>query len=847
MTSSVGAVARPAARAWAALAVCAATIPFLPGLTGSRVFYVRDLSMYFWGRYLWLRRELLSGSFPLWDPYVGAGQSAVADALHQLFLLPALAVRLIGSEAVGFNLWVATPFPLAALGAWLFFRRRFAPDASALGAIAFALSGPIVATGNFPNLSWSAAGIPWVLWAVDRVTSDATPRHIAALAVLTALQAFAGEPVTLLATLVVGVAFAAIVRLPPAAPFIQRARLLASVALGLGLGLGVAAVQLVPLGRAAALSERSATVTKDFWSLHPIALAEMVSLHLFGNFFASQSLAELPWLPVLNSGREPFLFSIYFGVPLLCVALFGLVSGGLSRWTVFWTIAGAASLLSAFGAYTPIYPFVRDHLPVLPFLRYPAKYLVIWSIAVAAGAAAGWEAMARQSQERRFTRARFAAIGLSLTIGASGWMAAGACLYLSTWSGFRLYEFARSLHAGDPVEAAVYMLRMLPHAASALLLLSAVTAGLVFMGARTQRQASMARIGLFGVIVVDLVVNAWGINPTFNREYLAEPSWLSLTRAHPDSRFYIGGKTNSTLDPSDLDSSVAYLNPPGLSGSASRAAVSDQGFFYPSGWRSREMLSQDLAVLWPREFDTMSKRFFRSGRLERDLLLDRTGVRYRVLTRQQAGGRTPLVQVPYLMESFLFDYGGDVAPRVMVVAKREVVGDVGQQIEALFTGGWDIRTTAIIEHEPAAAGDARPPVPQSATITADTANRVVVEAGAGEAGGYVVMLDSFSDDWRATADGHPATIVRANGLFRAVRLNPGPHVVEFLCRPRPFLAGAAASAGALMMVLGLFAWPAAARREPRITPDARHATDRSAPSAPLAPASPVLQRRTASR
>src|SRR5580704_9710897 len=84
--------------AWASFAVCATTIPFLPGLTGSRVFYLRDLSMVFWERYLWLRHELRSGSFPLWDPYVAAGQSAVADALHQLFLMPALTVRLIGSE-----------------------------------------------------------------------------------------------------------------------------------------------------------------------------------------------------------------------------------------------------------------------------------------------------------------------------------------------------------------------------------------------------------------------------------------------------------------------------------------------------------------------------------------------------------------------------------------------------------------------------------------------------------------------------------------------------------------------------------------------------------------------------
>jgi hypothetical protein len=801
-------VARRVVWAWASLAVCAATLPFLPGLTGSRVFYVRDLSMLFWGRYLWLRHELLSGSFPLWDPYMGAGQSAVADALHQLFLLPALAVRLIGSDVAGFNFWVAAPFPLAALGSWLFFRRRFTADASALGAIAFSLSGPIVSTGNFPNLSWSTAAIPWVLWAVDRVATAATPRHLAALAVVTALQAFAGEPVTLLATLVVGLAFAAVVSAAPAAPFAQRARTMASVALGLGLGLGVAAVQLIPLGRAAAMSERAGPIAKDFWSLHPLALLEMVSLHLFGDYFTSQSLAAAPWLPVLNSGREPFLFSIYFGLPLFSVALFGLAAGGPRRWAVFWIGAGAASLLSAFGAHTPVYPFVRDHLPLLPSLRYPAKYLVVWSIVVAAAAATGWEAMGRSARGRHFARARFAAIGLPLTIGTFGWIAAGACMYLPGASVSRFFEVARSLHAIDPVEAAVYMLRTLPRAASFLLLLSGVTAVLVFAGTRTQKGATLARTALFGLILVDLVVNAWGVNPTFNPEYLAEPAWVSLTKAHSDSRFYVGGKHDGTLDVSDLDSSGAYLNPPGLSASASRAALSGQANFYPSGWRSREMLSYDLAVLWPRDFAAMSRRFFLSGRVERDLLLDRTGVRYRILPRRQAGGRTPLAQVPYLMDSFLFDYGIQAAPRVMVVSKTEVVGDIGRQIEMLFTAGWDIRSTAIIEHEPAAAGDERPPVAPSARITTDTANRVAVEAGVGEAGGYVVMLDSFSDDWRATADGHPATMVRANGLFRAVRLNPGPHVVEFVYRPRGFLAGAAASAAALAMVLGLLVWPA---------------------------------------
>jgi hypothetical protein len=430
---------------------------------------------------------------------------------------------------------------------------------------------------------------------------------------------------------------------------------------------------------------------------------------------------------------------------------------------------------------------------------------------IAAGAATGWEAMARRAEGPRFTRARWVAIGLPLTIGVFGWIAAAACMYLPTPTAFRFFAFARSLHAADPVEAAVYMLRTLPHVASSLVLLSAVTAVLVFAGTRMEPFATVARAALFGLIAIDLVVKAWGVNPTLDPAYLSKPAWLSRTETDPDSRFYVGGKAEGGLDASDLDSSGAYLSAPGLSGAASRAALSGQADFDPSGWRSREMLSYDLAVLWPRDFAMMSTRFFASGRPERDLLLDRTGVRYRILPRPQAGGRTSIVEVPYLRDSFLYDYGSEVAPRVMVVSKTEVVSDLGQQIERLFTTGWDIRSTAVIDQEPPAAGDAKPPVAPSATITTDTANRVVVQAGIGAAGGYVVLLDSFSDDWRATADGQPATLVRANGLFRAVRLRPGSHAVEFFYRPRAFLVGLTVSAAALALVLGLLIWPALAR------------------------------------
>ena len=44
--------------------MCGAAIPFVQGLVGAGVFYIRDLGLVFWGRHVWLRRELFSRSFP---------------------------------------------------------------------------------------------------------------------------------------------------------------------------------------------------------------------------------------------------------------------------------------------------------------------------------------------------------------------------------------------------------------------------------------------------------------------------------------------------------------------------------------------------------------------------------------------------------------------------------------------------------------------------------------------------------------------------------------------------------------------------------------------------------------
>ena len=59
---------------------------------------------------------------------------------------------------------------------------------------------------------------------------------------------------------------------------------------------------------------------------------------------------------------------------------------------------------------------------------------------------------------------------------------------------------------------------------------------------------------------------------------------------------------------------------------------------------------------------------------------------------------------------------------------------------------------------------------------------IVIEAGAVD-GGYLVLNDIWHPWWRATLNGKPVDILKANVLFRAVALPPGKHVVRFSFHP----------------------------------------------------------------
>jgi len=775
---------------WPTLAVLAACVPFADGFSVTNIFYIRDLSQFFWPRHLWIHRTILGGSFPLWDPYVAAGQAAFPDALNQLFLPPVLLLRTLPSVP-GFNLWVALPFPVAALGAWLFLRRHVSEPSAALGAVVFSASGPILSTGNFPNLSWSVAWIPWVLWAADRDRAAPSARSFALLTAMIAFQMLSGEPVTMVGTIALLVAYV-VTCSGRAASVGAQLRGVSRVIGTVVVAAAISAVQLVPMALAARASTRGQLRPDNFWSIHPLWFVESLLPHVFGDTFRQYN-AELPWITPLNSGREPFFFSLYVGTVALLLAVLGTLVGS-RRWRFFWLAVVGAGVVLAFGSYIPVYPLLQWTVPPLRSFRYPAKFLVFTSFGLAVLAAHAADALQGLSGARDGSALSPKAVKATVAVGAALALALVILISLvivAPFTGARaFYNLAASVGVADPVAGAGYLFKSLPPVAIRTLILLITSLLLIYLGWAGGHVAGRARMLLFGLAIVELLFTHTGLNPVLPASQLGPPEWTAALAAHPEARFYFGGKFRRGLSENDIDlRGIAWRAPQGVTVEEGRTLLMAHVASAPSGWAVRELMSHDLPELWPIDQARAATIFERSDRAARMRFLERGGVRYCLLSAPPLPGVPPLHRVGEQFRQMAVYECLPTAQRAYVVPRAVVVPDRTTQLKQLFDDSFDAESTVMLEQPaPEATGSPGAPSAPSARITTDGGQEVTVAAAAGDGGGYLVLLDSFDPGWRVEVDGQRAALVRANALYRAVHVAAGSHTVVFKYRPAVFYA-----------------------------------------------------------
>ncbi len=473
-------------------------------------------------------RIMLGGSLPLWNPYLfggmplhGAAQAGVLFPLNWFYLActPALAT----------NLMMLTSYALAALGAYFYARRSGSGIAgAAVTSLVWQWSAFLVEQIGHTNILQTAAMLPWVLWAIDRYAmrdrdsgngSNSANNNIsrtrrgALLALLVALQTFAGHQQTLLYSLLVAGAYALVMS---GSSKETRAAYLRSL-IFIAAGVSLAAVQILPTFELLRNSLR-AEASYDFFS--SFSMPPRFALTLFAPYLlggADGSLGGLFRAPYIG----PSFFGeyvAYVGALTLMLALVAVTMKPDAR-TKFWAAIVVICLPLAFGRFLPLDAYqLIYYVPVLNLFRVPARHLMEVEFALAVLAGRGLTSInARRGEMGTLWRASVAGVFVFVL----------TCLAVACW---RPADFQLGRHA--PVS----LLR------APELFVPVVFAGLSawalwrFARAGSRRRNATAWWLLLLILALDLFV--WGQaggwrthSPTRESELWREPAAVKFLRA----------------------------------------------------------------------------------------------------------------------------------------------------------------------------------------------------------------------------------------------------------------------------------------------------------------------------
>lgn len=840
-------------------------------LAGQEMFYFRDLLSHHVPHLAHGARLWGFGEAPLWSPLFDCGQPHLANP-QNLALHPLQVLYLFLPPERAFAAALTLLFWLCGAAMYACARGLGAPVGAALAAgAAYQLSGFVLSLGNLANLLAAAAPLPLTfLFAMRAAAALGGPqahalreralraaRPLAAAGALFALQVLGGEP------FVAALCLAAIAAvLPAVGGGGARRRLGGAAAVAAGMALLAALIDAAVILPAAAFFPDTVRAwgfrpqAALLWSMRPLHLIEMLVPGVFGDPVGGGS-GGFWGAPLFDRGRA---FILGLGMPkvallaaaaVLCAAFSrraaehpGLPAAGEDKpapsgagaapafaqilWsrrlarTLAW-VAASFTLL-AWGRHALLRPEWLGGVSALPLLRYPVRFFLVPTFALALLAAFGLEALARGAQRAIWGRVCLAGCGaLALLASVCGVLTAGGSI---------------PPVLGRGVAAAL---------ARSALALGGLTLALLLPERRGFGPGARAAALVALAALEPLWVYAH-LNPTGPRELLARtPPAVEVLRADPDS-FRIWRD-----------------NSPPLEGLPAHEAP----FLAHTAWFRDSLhpsygLEFDLAYAFNTSGDESdSKRTFLLGKrlavadLEtRARILGIAGVKYLLAFGPPPRGTAVLethARLPLAGPDLWIWRNHGWLPRARLVERAFAAPDPGQALDRLLSREHDPRAEVILEDAPAQAGPAYTTArmtPTSATSPSQTSASATAAAGSAPSpaalGGsrasapvpagavelvphtpthleirarsarpaWLVLGDRFAPGWEARGGGsEPMRIQRAEYLLSAMPIPAGDSTIHLTYRPAAFRAGAWIS----LLGLALAALLAAlGRRRPRL-------------------------------
>ncbi len=701
-----------------------------------------------------VRDQWLAGRLPLWNPYAFGGAPLLANDQSAVFS-PFTLLAMPFAPAHGYSLAMLLKLVVAGTGMGVFLRQLRVGHTSAIVAgVAYAGGSFMVVWLGHPQ-SAVAAIFPWAFACAELWLRTRRRTALLGLAAAVALQFLAGHAET---TLDLGLllGFYVVVRVL-AAPD-RRWIALAGIALAAASGTAIAAVQLVPfiaeLRASTLISDRSLTGA----ALAHLPASEMVSW-LIPNAHGN------PGIDGLTGAPPNYLESTGFvGVAALLLAGIGVVHAARARGSVAAGL-GIPTLLAAGVVYGPLTP-IAGHLPLLSSGSSPRMIAVV-CFGVAALSGLGFEAVLEMGSVRLRWGGRVLAwaplclgtvaltgvVVLGLVLAAQGGAVDGL---LPSWNGYIGFWV---LLAG----------------------LSLLGAASYTLAAASGRARTGAAAGLACLVVAEAAIFAGSFQPRVplvdDPPPSAAMSWIQQHAAG----YAVAGEALALI--------------PNL---ATEYGVRDV--------RGVDItIDQRVRLFWSHadpgyDDHTYYTQLSRPGAA----WLATAGVRYYVSSpRDVPVGASPVLQDP------AFTVSQVAGARPFAFSATSVSTATGPDDAATKLSTAPLGPV-IVEN-----GDATAPSGNADVVVTRQAPGAIDLDVSASAPATVVVLQSYTPDWKATVDGVDTTVRPADVLFQSIVVAPGHHVVSLRYRPASVTVGWVTSIAGVVGLVALFAVPAALRRRRR--------------------------------
>lgn len=755
------------------LALVVAAPPLLRGELIGRGEIAHEYSLY-----AFVAREIRMGRLPLWNAYTVSGNPALADPASNVFYPLTTPLLMLFSVAAALNAMTVLHMILAGVFMHLYLGSlRLSRPARFLGAVVYMLSGVAawrILSGDIPRLATYAC-VPLLFYLVEEIACGR--RRIGAVllgGVVAACPLLAGEPQNFVYLNLAVAAYAAfrlatIARRCSSGARVRRTALL--LAALFVFGAGFASAQALPTLEEFADSNRPG-LTADFTSLGSIPPVGLVSV-LAPRFFGDELHGW--WGEAELQAREfyPHAANLYTGFFTVVLAIAALVTRR-DRWHVrFFAVFAGTVLWLALGKFGYLYRAVA-YVPLLRSFRDIENINLLLPMSASVLAAVGFERYTDPDQPpevwRIVLRGTALVVGLGIILVALTILLkrseglellalpvvrhaieVSAAFVGIAWAGSAVLIWARAGHRTAPAWLIAAALAFL---VTELLYLAAplITAG---TDIRPMAQADPVTRYLARDTSLYRVSGFYDRGPIFGVEDVGGEPSLLLARYQEYTDVLQGYPLNH------------FARPEGPHGVALHA-----GFDSP------------LLALLNVKYSILSGRDLMEARLE-----DPSRI-------VQIAPGTVIYRHP------------TVFPRVLASWGYRVLRDRAAVLSELRRPDYDPSVSILLERQPAlppgfGAAPGAPIAPARLRVTSYEDTRVVVRAQFPRPG-FLVLNDVYYPGWQGEIDGRPATIYRANYLFRAVAVPAGSHEVRFVYRDRMALLGAAVAL--LTGLCGITAW-----------------------------------------